>query len=65
MLLADGFECVEALSSIDVLHRAGIEVVRVTVGESLDVVSSHNLMSLQCDMVLGDSLLEDPFPDST
>lgn len=59
ILLADGFECVEALSSIDVLHRAGVEVVRVAVGESLDVVSSHNLMSLQCDMVLGHSLLED------
>ena len=59
ILLADGFECVEALSSIDVLHRAGVELLRVAVGGSLNVVSSHGIMSLQCDMVLGDSLLDD------
>lgn len=59
ILLADGFECVEALSSIDVLHRAGVELKRVAVGDELNVTSSHNIMSLQCDMVLGDSELED------
>lgn len=59
MLLADGFECVEALSSIDVLHRAGVELKRVAVGGSLEVVSSHNIMTLQCDMLLGDNMLED------
>lgn len=59
ILLADGFECVEALSSIDVLHRAGVELKRVAVGDSLAVVSSHNIMSLHCDMVLGDDMLED------
>lgn len=59
ILLADGFECVEALSSIDVLHRAGVELKRVAVGRELCVTSSHNIMSLQCDMVLGDSLLDD------
>ena len=59
ILLADGFECVEALSSIDVLHRAGVELVRVAVGDTLNVVSSHDIMSLQCDILLGDSLLKD------
>lgn len=59
ILLADGFECVEALSSIDVLHRAGVELKRVAVGDSLAVVSSHNIMSLHCDMVLGDDMLDD------
>lgn len=59
ILLADGFECVEALSSIDVLHRAGVELKRVAVGDSLNVASSHGIMSLQCDMVLGDNMLED------
>lgn len=59
ILLADGFECVEALSSIDVLHRAGVELRRVAIGETLDVVSSHNIMSLKCDMILGDNMLED------
>ena len=59
ILLADGFECVEALSSIDVLHRAGVELKRVAVGNRLIVASSHGIMSLQCDMLLDDSLLED------
>lgn len=59
ILLADGFESVEALSSIDVLHRAGVELKRVAVGDTLAVVSSHNIMSLHCDMVLGDDMLED------
>lgn len=59
ILIAEGFECVEALSSIDVLHRAGVELKRVAVGDSLDVVSSHGIMSLHCDMLLEDNMLED------
>lgn len=59
ILIAEGFECVEALSTIDVLHRAGVELKRVAVGDSLSVASSHGIMSLECDMVLGDNLLED------
>lgn len=59
ILLADGFECVEALSPIDVMHRAGVELKRVAVGRNLDVTSSHGLVTLRCDMLLGDSLLED------
>ena len=59
ILIAEGFECVETLSSIDVLHRAGVELRRVAVGDSLSVVSSHDIMSLQCDMLLGESMLED------
>lgn len=59
ILLADGFECVEALAPIDVMHRAGVELKRVAVGHSLDVTSSHGLMTLRCDMLLEDSLLED------
>lgn len=59
ILLAEGFECVEALASIDVLHRAGIELKRVAIGDSLDVVSSHGIVSLHCDMLLEDNILED------
>lgn len=59
ILLADGFECVEALAPIDVMHRAGIDLKRVAVGHRLDVISSHGLMTLRCDMLLGDALLED------
>ena len=52
ILVAEGFECVETLSPIDVLHRACVEVVRVAVGGSLVVRSSHNLMLLECDVLV-------------
>ena len=59
ILLADGFECVEALAPIDVLFRAGVKVVRVAVGESLDVESSHGLVTLHCDTLLSDANFDD------
>lgn len=54
ILLAPGFECVEAMAPIDVLFRAGVELVRVAVGESLDVKSSHGLVTLHCDVNIRD-----------
>ena len=52
ILVAEGFECVETLAPIDVMHRAGVEVIRVAVGGSLAVMSSHNIMTLQCDVLI-------------
>lgn len=49
ILLADGFEVIEALTPIDVMFRAGVDVVKVAVGGSLEVVSSHALATLHCD----------------
>jgi len=43
LLLADGFEDVEAVSSLDYLRRAGIEVVVVAISGSKTVVSSRAL----------------------
>ncbi|MGM0446238.1 MAG: DJ-1 family glyoxalase III [Bacillota bacterium] len=40
--LAPGFEEIEAITSIDVLRRAGIEVVTVSLN-SLDVKGAHNI----------------------
>ena len=59
MFVADGFECVEALAPIDVMNRAGVELKRVAVGGSLDVCSSHGLVSLRCDMLVEDADLSD------
>lgn len=59
ILLADGFECVEALAPIDVMHRAGVELKRVAVGDSLDVTSSHGLVTLHCDCRLGEVDIDD------
>ena len=59
ILIAEGFECVEALAPIDVMNRAGVELVCVAVGGSLDVCSSHGLVSLRCDVLIEDADLSD------
>ena len=59
ILVAEGFEAVETLAPIDVLHRAGVEVVRVAVGGSLRVASSHNLVSLDCDVLIEECHFDD------
>ena len=59
ILLADGFECVEALAPIDVMNRAGVELKRVAVGGNLNVTSSHGLVSLACDMLIEEADLSD------
>lgn len=42
IFLANGFEEIEALAPIDILRRAGVEVVTVGVGSS-EIVSSHKV----------------------
>lgn len=54
ILIAEGFEAVETLAPIDVMNRAGVELIRVAVGDCLDVTSSHGLVTLRCDVLLGD-----------
>jgi len=59
ILLADGFEAVEAVAPIDVMNRAGVSVVRVAVGSSLDVTSSHNIVTLRCDRLIAETDFSD------
>jgi 4-methyl-5(b-hydroxyethyl)-thiazole monophosphate biosynthesis len=42
--LAEGFEMLEALSIVDVFRRAGAHVDLAAIGDSLDVMSSHNVL---------------------
>lgn len=44
LLLADGFEEVEAITPLDVLRRAGIEVVTYSITDELCVCGAHNIM---------------------
>ncbi|MBD3949988.1 DJ-1/PfpI family protein [Tuanshanicoccus lijuaniae] len=53
VLLADGFEEIEALTPVDYLRRAGIEVDTASITEQLQVTGSHKIT------VLADKLLKD------
>lgn len=51
--LADGFEMVEALAVVDVLRRAGVEVVTVSIKDEPEVQSVHKVV------IKADTLFED------
>ena len=48
ILLADGFEEIEALTPLDILRRAGIETVTVGIGDKT-VIGSHKI-PIVCDI---------------
>lgn len=41
--LADGFEDIEAVTTIDVLRRGGVSVVAASIHDRLEVVSAHGI----------------------
>jgi len=43
VFLADGFEDIEALATVDVLRRGGVDVTTVSVTDDLVVTSSHGI----------------------
>lgn len=43
IFLANGFEEIEAVTPVDVLRRAGMEVVTVSVNESVEVTGAHGV----------------------
>jgi len=44
LLLADGFEEIEALTPVDILRRAGFKVVTYSINGDLCVCGAHNIM---------------------
>ena len=53
VLLADGFEEIEALTSVDVLRRAGLSVFLVSTTGAPYVTGSHHI-TVKCDVFLND-----------
>ena len=57
MFFADGFEEVEAVATLDVIRRAGIEITSVGLG-SKSVKGSHNI-EINCDTIDAEIALND------
>ncbi len=57
LFFADGFEEMEAIAPLDLLRRADIEVVMVSVSNKLEVVGAHNI-EVKCDVLLADLQLD-------
>lgn len=57
-LLADGVEELELVAPVDVLRRAGAEVILAVVGEAIHVTGRNNLV-LHGDLLLGEVAVED------
>ena len=49
VFLADGFETVEALGVVDILRRGKIDVCTVSINNTKEVISSHNIPVIAID----------------
>lgn len=57
LLLSPGFEEMEAVTPLDLLRRAGIEVISASIGPDLQVTGSHGIR-IEADKKIGDCLEE-------
>lgn len=62
VLLAEGFEEIEALTPVDYLRRVGVEVYTLSCGESLTVRGSHNI-PVVADMMVSKALTQEHLAD--
>ncbi len=53
IFLADGFEEIEALTVVDLLRRAGIEITTASITGRKNVTGSHNI-TVEADALIGD-----------
>ena len=55
VILAEGFEELEAVAPVDILRRAGVEVIMASVGENL-MLDGRNGVHISADMLLPTAL---------
>lgn len=53
VLLADGFEDIEAVTVVDVLRRGGVETTTASIHDRLDVLSAHGIV-MKADALYAD-----------
>lgn len=58
VFLADGFEEIEGLTVVDVLRRAGVETVMVSVMESRQITGSHGIL-IEADEMFDEAKMKD------
>lgn len=58
VLLAEGFELIEALTPVDVLRRGGADVKTVSISDSHEVMSSQKVM-VKSDLILKEADIKD------
>lgn len=58
VMLAEGFEEIEALAVVDVLRRANIDVNTVSITDSKDVTGAHKIQ-VKADLTIREAALED------
>ena len=57
IILADGFETIEALTPLDVLRRCGVEVTTISLNKTRSVRSSHGV-TVEADVTMEDYMLK-------
>nr|WP_321409968.1 DJ-1 family glyoxalase III [uncultured Carboxylicivirga sp.] len=53
LFLADGFEEIEALTPVDVLRRAGIQVTTISISNTVEVTGAHHII-VKADKVINE-----------
>ena len=59
LFLAEGFEEIEALTAVDVLRRAGIDVKTVSITSALQVTGAHGV-TVTADLIFDNTLFSSP-----
>lgn len=59
LFLAEGFEEIEALTAVDVMRRAGMDVKTVSITNALQVKGAHGIM-VTADLLYDNTLFENP-----